>query len=122
VIISNPSQIRLCLDLSKRASRFDNSMFLSTSKSQSSAAADDWLFAFPEVSKVYFQKRIGMLIERSRSGLSFSLLSPPLRPFLTERIERQDICVPATRGESSVKLNGDSFFCHSVSLFKSRIH
>jgi hypothetical protein len=25
-----------------------------------SAAADDWLFAFQEVSKVYFQKRMGM--------------------------------------------------------------
>ncbi len=39
-----------------------------TKKSQSI----DWLFAFLEVLKVYFQKRIGMQKGRTRSGLSFS--------------------------------------------------
>ena len=37
-----------------------------TRKSQSI----DWLFAFPEAMKVYFQKRIGMQKERAQSGLA----------------------------------------------------
>jgi hypothetical protein len=59
----------------------------------------DWLFAFPEVLKVHFQKRMGMQKGRSRSGLSFSLLSPP---FTSIRNEMKDIRVPATKKKSAV--------------------
>jgi hypothetical protein len=45
-ISPNPSHIR-----------FDNSILLSTRKSQS---IFDWLFAFPEALKVYFQKQMEM--------------------------------------------------------------
>jgi hypothetical protein len=42
-LVPTPSHIRLCLDLSKIASRFDNSMFLSK---RLASVKFDWLFVF----------------------------------------------------------------------------